>query len=308
MKSIELIMPYFGAWPPWIDYFLLSCSYNPTIRWQIFTDCAIPAYRSDNVIFTHMTLADFNGLASKKLQIPINITRPYKLCDFKPAYRIIFEEFLPPHDFWGYGDLDLIYGNIRGFLSDEILESHEVVTTGEKFMAGHFTLFRNMEMTNRLFERCPRYKQIFQQNEIHYAFDEIYKPQGIEKLFQRAQNAFKKMNPLKKPFNIDGPNYFIDRYRLFPYDMTHLVMKSVRAKEIRLYNEMIHLSKSWYQRRKIKDWTLLWNRGTLTELVQNKEILYIHFLASLRKKEFQTPTFHHDIEKFYVTKYGITLC
>lgn len=308
MRTIVLIIPYFGTWPSWIDYFLLSCSYNPTIQWQIFTDCNPPAFRSDNVLFTHMTLADFNALASRKLRMSINITSPYKLCDFKPAYRIIFEDFLPSHDFWGYCDLDLIYGNIRDFLSDEILQSHEVITTGQEFMAGHFSLFKNIGTTNRLFENCPRYIKIFQDTEFAYAFDEIYRLQGIENLLQRTRNAIRKLNPFRKPSGIDGFNHFITNYCcLFPYDMTHLIKQSVRTGKIKLYHETIHLSKSWYQRRKIKGWRLLWDRGILTDLTHNHDTMYIHFLASRLTKKFQTPPFHRHIEQFEITKYGIKI-
>jgi hypothetical protein len=43
----------------------------------------------------------------------ISLERPYKLCDFRPAFGEIFAEELAGFDFWGHSDLDLIFGQIR---------------------------------------------------------------------------------------------------------------------------------------------------------------------------------------------------
>lgn len=50
--------------------------------------------------------------ASEKLSFAVNIGYPYKLCDFKPAYGFLFPEIIKRYDFWGHGDIDVVYGNI----------------------------------------------------------------------------------------------------------------------------------------------------------------------------------------------------
>ena len=57
-----------------------------------------------------------------KYDFSINLPSPYKLCDFKPAYGEIFNEFISSFDYWGYCDVDLIWGNIRKFLSNDLLD------------------------------------------------------------------------------------------------------------------------------------------------------------------------------------------
>ena len=254
-----------------------------------------------------MTLSDFNELASEKLGFPIKLPAPYKLCDFRPAFRIIFESFLEPYDFWGYGDLDLIYGNIRRFLTDDVLDQHDVITSAEELMAGHFSLFRNSEKTNRLFEGSPRYKRIFQDRSHHYAFDEFYRPKGLEKHVQQIQRRLMRLLRPPGKSGIDGPNYFVGPHRS-PYDITQLVKQAADKGTLRLYNKSIHTSKSSYQRRRIKDWKLAWDSGTLADLGNGTELLYYHFLASRRKKAFLVPSASvGDLSRFYINKRGITL-
>lgn len=38
MKSIAYVVPYFGKLPKNFQFWLLTCSQNPTIDWIIFTD------------------------------------------------------------------------------------------------------------------------------------------------------------------------------------------------------------------------------------------------------------------------------
>ena len=45
------------------------------------------------------------------------VNSPYKLCDYKPVYGLIFDEDLQDYDFWGHCDVDLIFGDIRKFIN-----------------------------------------------------------------------------------------------------------------------------------------------------------------------------------------------
>ena len=44
----------------------------------------------------------------------VTLDRPYKLCDFKPAYGFIFGEYLKEYDYWGHCDIDIVWGDLRG--------------------------------------------------------------------------------------------------------------------------------------------------------------------------------------------------
>ena len=116
-NKIALINCFSGIWPPWFKYFLLSISKNSTIDWIFFADNYLPDIQGENVLHHTFTLEDFSQLASLKLGFEIELNNPYKLCDFKPAYGKIFEDYLSGYDFWGYFDIDVIFGDIISFIS-----------------------------------------------------------------------------------------------------------------------------------------------------------------------------------------------
>ena len=39
----------------------------------------------------------------------------------------IFSDYLVGYDFWGYGDIDLIYGNISKFITRDMLEQFDCI-------------------------------------------------------------------------------------------------------------------------------------------------------------------------------------
>ena len=53
---------------------------------------------------------------------------PYTLVEYKPAYGHIFAEYLKPYTHWGYGDLDMVFGDIPSWVSDSELNDWDIVT------------------------------------------------------------------------------------------------------------------------------------------------------------------------------------
>lgn len=168
--SILLITTYFGRWPVWFPAFLLSCAKNETIDWLIFTDCEIPDIPYENIRFERMTLAQLNKLASQKLGFAVE-KEAYSQVDLRPAYGVIFEEHLGGYDFWGHCDIDVIWGNLRNFVSDNILDTYDIVSFRKEFLAGHLTLWRNQTSTNRLFLTVPAHRDILADRGF-FGFDE----------------------------------------------------------------------------------------------------------------------------------------
>lgn len=172
MNRIALINCFFGKrFPDYFAQFLISCKHNPSIDFFIFTNIKTN-YTISNVHFIYyLSLDEFNILASRKLNLNINVLDAYKLCDFKPAYGKIFEDFLTDFDFWGYCDIDLIFGNIRSLITDELLENFDVISPLEKYPAGFFTLYKNTERISSIYSTSKDYKKVLQSNR-HFCFDE----------------------------------------------------------------------------------------------------------------------------------------
>lgn len=82
-----MLIPYFGHWPEWIDFFVESCKWNPSVRWKFYTDCGEPENKADNIDYTHLSFDDYKALVRQRLGIAFNPSDPYKLCDVKPFKR-----------------------------------------------------------------------------------------------------------------------------------------------------------------------------------------------------------------------------
>ena len=161
MKKIILIVPYFGKWPVWFDAHLLSIKENPTIDWLFYTDCGIPTEAPSNCTFIKSSLKEMETLFSTKIEVPIHIDKPYKLCDIKPSYGHVFEDDIKEYDFWGFTDIDIIWGNIRNQMNKGVLNTYDVISSRKGLISGHFNLFRNEDRINKLYRKNDWYKQSF---------------------------------------------------------------------------------------------------------------------------------------------------
>lgn len=168
MKSIVLIFPYFGTLPTQYKMWYASALQNPSIDFMFFTDADVEPAK--NIIVHKMQFSDFQEITRKAFDFPVILDRPYKLCEYKQAYGYILQDYIKGYDFWGFGDLDLVYGDIRTFITDEVL-SHKFILGW-----GHLTLLRNDEDANTFFmhkiEGYQNYKDAFTTSSITF-FDEF---------------------------------------------------------------------------------------------------------------------------------------
>lgn len=150
-KRIAFINPYFGQLPETLDIWLLSCKYNPTIDWFIFTDDRKEINVPPNVKIIFMEFSAIKERMQKLFPFDISLETSYKLCDYKPCYGLAFEDYLKEYDFWGHCDMDLIFGDLRKYLTEDILEGHDRIG-----MQGQCSIYRNTERMNTAFKNMPR--------------------------------------------------------------------------------------------------------------------------------------------------------
>lgn len=170
MKSIAYLIPYFGKLPKNFQFWLLTCSKNPTINWIIFTDDKTKYDIPKNVKIIYTSFESMKNRIQSNYDFKIVIDRPWKLCDFKVAYGEIFKKELKEYDYWGYCDIDLAWGDIRKFITDDLLNKYEKIG-----YQGHSTLYKNTDEVNSRYrvsiQGLPSYKEILSTNK-SYAFDE----------------------------------------------------------------------------------------------------------------------------------------
>lgn len=185
-KTVAFILPYIGKFNNYFNLFLQSCSFNPDIDWFIFTDNDAKSIYP-NIYFIKITFEDLKKRIQKQYDFEILLDNPYDLCDFKVAYGEIFQDYIREYDFWGFCDCDLIFGNLRHFVTDDILDTYDKI-----YLRGHCTLFRNNAEINSLYRRSingnERYKYCFTHAGAHH-FDEGPADcvEGINMIFTQAQ-------------------------------------------------------------------------------------------------------------------------
>lgn len=170
MYKIRIISCYFGELKPEFYIWLDSCRYNETIDFLFVTDQKISKQICPkNVKVLNLNLEDIKYRANRVFNFEVELSTPYKLCDYKIAYGLIFEEEFRNYDFWGYCDSDMVIGNIRKYLTNEILEKYD------KFLPlGHLSIYRNTKEVNERFMNCPDimdYQDVFSSTKI-FQFDE----------------------------------------------------------------------------------------------------------------------------------------
>jgi len=244
--NIILISCYFGKLPWYTAHFLKSCSYNRDIQFLIFTDdLSYQEAAPENVQFTYMTLEEFNILATQKLSFTTRIDHAYKVCDFKPTYGLMFQSEIQDYDFWGHIDLDIIFGNIRFYISNDLLNEFDLIAVRDDFLTGYFLLYRNTEKLRMMFMQSKDYRRVLSEPK-HYCFDE-------------TNFCFKEFMH----------NIHYTKVKSEIESMTHVVMRLHEAGYIKAYFDF-HIIEGAYGKLK-------WNKGRL--MYKNKyEVLLYHLI------------------------------
>ncbi|WBA79637.1 DUF6625 family protein [Endozoicomonas sp. GU-1] len=250
MNSIVIVIPYFGRWPEWFSLFLESCKWNPTVNWIFYTDCEPPKGIYPNVEFYSLSFKEYKQLVSDKLGINFNPDNPYKLCDIKPALGYIHDQEIVSYHSYGFGDIDVIYGNIRDFYTDKILEYNCISSHWDR-LSGHLCIFKNTEFMRNAFRKIDNWQELMEKKE-HIGIDES----KYSKVFLRHKkypNWARRLYSLASSYQRN--NYFKEQYStvLFPKNW---------------WNGSWDHPTRWY-----------WKEGKLTNSEDgDKEFLYLHFM------------------------------
>ena len=196
VPRIRFIIPYFGEWPFWMPFFIKSCSYNPSIEWLFYTDCGEPENTPPNVVFRNCTYRDYCEFVSERLEIDFKPPNPYKLCDIKPALGYIHSADLEGYDFWAFGDIDVVYGDLREYFTPGRLAGKDLFATHTRRISGHLCIMRNTQMMREAFKEIPRWQQRYADPQ-HQALDEG----AFSRLFIKHKNWPKFLQNFAALFN-----------------------------------------------------------------------------------------------------------
>lgn len=205
-NKLVCIIPYFGNWPTWFDAYLYTASNQAElVEFLFYTDCPIPTNSYANIRFNAISYNDYCEYVSKKLSCNFRPKTAYKLCDLKPFYGFIHREDIDQYKYWGFGDIDLIYGDLVKYIRPIMDNDVDICSTHCDRVSGHFCMLRNTEKMRSLAFKIPKYKEILE-SEMHYGLDEggfsqvIFGPifRFLLKLYRRVffYSGFEKFSTL----------------------------------------------------------------------------------------------------------------
>ena len=188
MTTKAIIIPYFGKFNDFFPFFLSSCGYNDDYTFFIFTDDRSKFNYPKNCKVTYLDFDEFVKVMQKHFDFNISLETPYKLCDFKPTYGDVFYELIKSFDYWGFCDVDLIFGKLSHFYTDDLLSKYDRVSD-----AGHFSLFKNNQTMRKAYKNikhkgCYFYKDVYSSN-ASFAFDEWGSNKGFNRIL--INNGYK---------------------------------------------------------------------------------------------------------------------
>ena len=134
--SIRLVVPHFGERPTYFPLVVRSMASNPDVDWLMFTDRPVDD-APRNLVVLQCSFDDLAARIRAHFPFEVSLERPYKLCDFRPAFGEIFREELAGYDFWGHCDIDVVFGRIREHLPPKAFQADKIL------FQGNFSLYRN---------------------------------------------------------------------------------------------------------------------------------------------------------------------
>ncbi|MGF0019634.1 DUF6625 family protein [Sporofaciens sp. SGI.106] len=171
MKAIKFIVPYYGTFPANFKEWVYTAGKleNQNIYFLFFSDLDFPCEIPRNFEVVRMSFNELKELFQRNFDFAISLDSPYKFCDFRPSFGEVFAEYLKDADFWGHCDVDMVWGDVKSFITEETLSMYDKV----QYM-GHFVLYRNDKQVNSLYKKSGAlypYKTVFSSKEF-YSFDE----------------------------------------------------------------------------------------------------------------------------------------
>ncbi|MEQ1248624.1 DUF6625 family protein [Acinetobacter soli] len=183
-KRILVIAVWFGEVPESFNLWLQSCVNNQTIDWLLITDIQFGnRVFEKNIHIRNMTMQEFQKRISDFSNLEIKFEKPYKACDYRPLYSCFIDLVEGCWDYWGHCDIDMVFGDVRKYLTDKVLENNKI------FGVGHFSLYKNIPEINLFFKKNNPYfdyKEILE-NIDNKGFDEHL---GINKIFNFYKESF----------------------------------------------------------------------------------------------------------------------
>ena len=241
----------------------------------------------------------------------------YKICDFKPAFGKLFEDYLSEYDFWGYSDIDLILGDLTKVLNPATLANFDILYGYSDFASGPFAIYRNTDHINLLFKKIPDYVRVLSDHE-YQGLDEfrtLQNQQGFSwlKLFWYIVYSLKQVFSVnfgmlihRMEFRHHFQFFYKDRLSRLPADITDVVKDSAKVGNIKALFKHFIISDAEFSRLGKKNWSAKYKNGKFIHGQKRNEMLIFHFRESKKNNGFVIDTLEEGNEEFFISPKGIS--
>lgn len=261
-----------GPLPGYFGYYAASCKKNNDIDFIVINDHITESGTDQNLRYIKMNLEEVNNHASQQLNCPIKLNNAWKINELKPLFGDIFKDLLTPYDYWGWCDLDIIWGRLRQFLNEDLLNKFDVITTKENWTTGHFTLFKNNTLCNTLYKRFDGVYALLN-NPVYFAFEECC---------HRWNGELFSFETLKQ--------------KHLPVSMFDIVKQAEISGELKAHFKDII-------REHPQPINYTYKNGILTDRSTQSEFMYYHLITVKKIWRFYIPP--HKNDSLFITPLGI---
>ena len=279
MTRLAFLIPYLGKWPHWMEFFLESVRANDQVHfWLVGAELPENLSIPPNVFTRPMDVSEIEGRLSKTFSQVVKLQDSHKLCDFRPAYGLAYQDILGEYDYWGYCDIDLLFGNLDPVLN--LLESQQpdiFSGWGSHQVVGHFTIMRNADSINQIFYQIDDWEERLKKNSITFA-DEG----GISVAISK--------NPWIRYSHADSLGLSADQR--WPY----LAVSSDYSQAL------VKVSES-------KDWLIKWHPKRLELILSDGKVvnpLYFHFMGQKSGVYWRNSNYYFSVDgELWFNRHGV---
>jgi hypothetical protein len=156
-------------WNPMVDFIIIYVVPSPEANSTDYLRATAAQLQVTNLHIVPLSLSEWNARVKDRLGIDVNFTAEwyYKLCDYKPTLAHMFPEWVSEdkYAYWGYGDLDVIWGNFSRY--SYWFQDLKIVISGWCGTTGAAAFLKNTEELRTVFKTKKMFVKLLADQAYH---------------------------------------------------------------------------------------------------------------------------------------------
>jgi SAM-dependent methyltransferase len=157
LNKVVLVNLWFGEIPEYFKYHYETCVANKNVDFLFITDQKIELETEDNYIIINIDLQFLKDRLKDKIGIDYNFSNNRNICQFKSALGDIFQEELKNYLYWGFHDIDTLFGDFNKFILTLLNDDYDIISFAAKNyhdrLSGPLALIKNNDTNNKLYKK-----------------------------------------------------------------------------------------------------------------------------------------------------------